>query len=118
MELKHEDIIRKLTTEEKCYLLSGRDFWSTVSVEAKGVPSISLSDGPHGIRKQEGAGDQLGLGGSLPATCFPTAATIANSWDPALGEKIGEYLGEEAASRSFLISSARLRSASLTTFSL
>jgi len=97
MSLKHEDIIRNLTLEEKCYLLSGRDFWSTVSVEAKGVPSISLSDGPHGIRKQEGAGDQLGLNGSVPATCFPTAATIANSWDTALGEKIGECLGEEAA---------------------
>lgn len=97
MSLKHEDVIRKLTIDEKCYLLSGRDFWSTYSVEAKGIPSINLSDGPHGIRKQEGAGDQLGLNGSVPATCFPTAATIANSWDPSLGQKIGEYLGEEAA---------------------
>jgi beta-glucosidase len=95
--MKHGDIIKKLTTEEKCCLLSGKDFWSTVSVEAKGVPSINLSDGPHGIRKQEGAGDQLGLNGSVPATCFPTAATIANSWDPELGERIGECLGEEAA---------------------
>ena len=95
--LKHQDIIQKLTVEEKCHLLSGRDFWATVSVEAKGVPSINLSDGPHGIRKQEGAGDQLGLNGSVPATCFPTAATIANSWDPSLGEQIGECLGEEAA---------------------
>ncbi len=97
MELKHAKIIESLSLEEKCYLLSGRDFWSTVSVEAKGVPSISLSDGPHGLRKQEGAGDQLGINGSLPATCFPTAATIANSWDPSLGETIGECLGEEAA---------------------
>ena len=95
--MKHQDIISKLSLDEKCYLLSGRDFWSTYSVEKKGVPSINLSDGPHGIRKQEGAGDQLGLGGSLPATCFPTAATIANSWDPALGEEIGRNLGEEAA---------------------
>ena len=103
MELKHQDVIKKLTVEEKCHLLSGRDFWSTVSVEAKGVPSINLSDGPHGIRKQEGAGDQLGLNGSLPATCFPTAATIANSWDPELGEKIGECLGEEAASQDVAV---------------
>lgn len=95
--VKHEDIIKKLTLEEKCYLLSGKDFWNTVSVEAKGVPSIMLSDGPHGVRKQEGAGDQLGLNGSVPATCFPTAATVANSWDPELGEQIGEALGEEAA---------------------
>lgn len=95
--MKHQDIIEKLTLDEKCYLLSGRDFWSTYSFEKKGVPSICLSDGPHGIRKQEGAGDQLGLGGSIPATCFPTAATIANSWDPSLAEEIGRNLGEEAA---------------------
>ena len=99
LALKHKDIIARLTLEEKCHLLSGRDFWSTVSVEAKGVPSICLSDGPHGLRKQEGAGDQLGLNGSLPATCFPTAATIANSWDVALGEEIGVCLGEEAAAQ-------------------
>ena len=97
MGLKHSDIIQNLSLFEKCSLLSGRDFWSTFSIEAKGVPSITLSDGPHGIRKQEGAGDQLGLNGSVPATCFPTAATIANSWDPALGEEIGNCLGEEAA---------------------
>lgn len=98
MRLKHGDLIKKLTLEEKCHLLSGRDFWSTVGIEAKGVPSIFLSDGPHGVRRQEGAGDQLGLNGSLPATCFPTAATIANSWDTELGEAIGEALGDEAAS--------------------
>ncbi|MBR3154482.1 MAG: glycoside hydrolase family 3 protein [Lachnospiraceae bacterium] len=97
MTLKHADVIKNLTLDEKCYLLSGRDFWSTYSYEKKGVPSINLSDGPHGIRKQEGAGDQLGLNGSVPATCFPTAATIANSWDPSLGEEIGRNLGEEAA---------------------
>ena len=101
--MKHQDIISKLTLEEKCYLLSGKDFWQTRSVKAKGVPNMSLSDGPHGIRKQEGAGDQLGLNGSVPATCFPTAATIANSWDPALGEEIGRYLGEEAASQDVCV---------------
>lgn len=94
--MKHQDIISKLTLDEKCYLLSGRDFWSTYSVEKKGVPSVILSDGPHGLRKQEGEGDQLGLNGSVPATCFPTAATMANSWDPELGEEIGKNLGEEA----------------------
>lgn len=97
MSLKHPEIIKKLSLDEKCYLLSGKDFWSTYSYESKGIPSINLSDGPHGIRKQEGAGDQLGLNGSVPATCFPTAATIANSWDPSLGEEIGRNLGEEAA---------------------
>ena len=87
--LKHQDIISKMTLEEKCYYLSGKDFWTTRTVEHAGVPSITLSDGPHGIRKQEGAGDQLGLNGSVPATCFPTAATMANSWDPELGEELG-----------------------------
>ncbi|MBP5292489.1 MAG: glycoside hydrolase family 3 C-terminal domain-containing protein, partial [Lachnospiraceae bacterium] len=101
--MKHGEIIKKLTTEEKCHLLSGKDFWSTVSIESKGVPSIGLSDGPHGIRKQEGEGDQLGLNGSVPATCFPTAATIANSWDIELGEKIGECLGEEAACQNVAV---------------
>ncbi len=101
--MKHQDIISKLTLEEKCYLLSGKDFWQTRSVKAKGVPNMTLSDGPHGIRKQEGAGDQLGLNGSVPATCFPTAATIANSWDPSLGEEIGRYLGEEAASQDVCV---------------
>lgn len=95
--MNYKDVIAKMTLEEKCYILSGRDFWSSFAFSDKGVPSINLSDGPHGIRKQEGAGDQLGLNGSLPATCFPTAATIANSWDPKLGEEIGRYLGEEAA---------------------
>ena len=61
-----------------------------------GIPSIFLSDGPHGIRKQAGAGDHLGLNASLEATCFPTAATVANSWNEQLGEEIGEALGEEA----------------------
>ena len=90
-------VVSEMTLEEKCYILSGKDFWSTYGFEAKGIPSINLSDGPHGLRRQEGEGDQLGLNGSLPATCFPTAATIANSWDPGLGEEIGRYLGEEAA---------------------
>ena len=101
--MKHEDLIKQMTLEEKCYLLSGKDFWQTRGVQRLGVPNMTLSDGPHGIRKQEGAGDQLGLNGSLPATCYPTAAAIANSWDPALGEEIGEHLGTEAASQGVCV---------------
>ena len=97
--MKHGDIIQKMTLEEKCFLLSGKDFWQTRSVERLGVRHMTLSDGPHGVRKQAGAGDQLGLNPSLPATCFPTAAAIANSWDPELGEEVGSCLGEEAASQ-------------------
>ncbi len=101
--MKHQDIISKMTLEEKCYLLSGKDFWQTRSVKRLGIESVTLSDGPHGIRKQEGAGDQLGLNGSLPATCYPTAATMANSWDPALGEELGRHLGVEAASQDVCV---------------
>ena len=97
MEVK--DIISKLTIEEKAALLSGKNEWESRDIPRLGVPSITFSDGPHGLRRQEGAGDHLGLNASLPATCFPTAATTANSWDISLGEKIGEALGEEAVAQ-------------------
>ena len=95
--MKHEELINKMTLEEKVALLSGKGEWQTWNLDRLEIPSIYCSDGPHGIRKQAGTGDHLGLNPSLPATCFPTAATIANSWDPALGEEIGKALGEEAA---------------------
>ena len=97
--MKHEELLSKLTPEEKAALLSGKTVWQTRDIPRLKIPSIFLSDGPHGIRKQAGAGDHLGLNASLKATCFPTAATIANSWDPDLGEEIGKALGEEAAAQ-------------------
>lgn len=103
MKLKYQNMISKMSLEEKCYMFSGKDFWQTRSVERLGIKNIMLADGPHGVRKQEGTGDQLGLNPSLPATCFPTAATIANSWDPALGEEIGRVIGEEAASQGISV---------------
>ena len=101
--MKHQDLISQMSLEEKCYFFSGKDFWETRSLKRLGIGGMTMADGPHGVRKQEGAGDQLGLNGSLPATCFPTAATIANSWDPALGEEIGRCLGEEAASQDVCV---------------
>lgn len=95
--MKYQELISQMTLEEKCYLFSGKDFWQSRSIERLGIPNMTMADGPHGVRKQEGAGDQLGLNGSVPATCFPTAATMANSWDPKLGEEMGKCLGEEAA---------------------
>ena len=95
--MKHQSILDKLTLEQKVALLSGRDVWSTYPFEEAGVPSMFLSDGPHGVRKQLGEGDHLGLNASQPATCFPTAAGLANSWDPALAEEAGRTIGEEAA---------------------
>ncbi len=85
--------------EEKAALLSGKGEWQTWDLERLGIPSMYCSDGPHGIRKQAGTGDHLGLNPSLPATCFPTAATVANSWNPELGEEIGKALGEEASAQ-------------------
>ena len=97
--LKHGDMIKKMTLEEKAALLSGKGEWQTWNFDCLGIPSMYCSDGPHGIRKQAGAGDHLGLNPSLPATCFPTAATMANSWDPELGSEIGKALGEEATAQ-------------------
>lgn len=95
--MKHADLIAKMTLEEKAAILSGASEWESRAIKRLDLPSIFFSDGPHGVRKQEGAGDHLGLNASVPATCFPTAATVANSWDESLGEELGKALGEEAA---------------------
>ncbi|MGC6175542.1 beta-glucosidase [Lacrimispora sp. 38-1] len=97
--MKHEDIIRKMTMEEKAAFLSGKNVWQSRNIDRLAIPSIFCADGPHGVRKQAGAGDHLGLNASLPATCFPTAAAVANSWDENLAEEIGKALGEEASSQ-------------------
>lgn len=95
--MKHAEIIAKMTVEEKAAILSGASEWESREIKRLGIPAAFFSDGPHGVRKQEGEGDHLGLHASVPATCFPTAATIANSWDESLGEEIGSALGEEAS---------------------
>lgn len=96
MELTYAEIIKKMTLEEKASMMSGKNTWETMDYEKYGIPSMAMSDGPHGLRRQAGAGDHLGLNASLPATCFPTAATVANSWDESLGEEIGAALADEA----------------------
>ena len=95
--MKHGDIIKKMTLEEKCAYLSGKNAWATRSFSDIGVDALYHADGPTGVRKQAGKGDHLGLNESVPATCFPTAATLANSWDVELLERVGEELGLEAA---------------------
>ena len=97
--MKHADIIQTLSLEQKCALLSGGTVFTTRALPGKGIPAITLSDGPNGVRKQAGAADHLGLNPSVPATCFPTSATVANSWDPELGEAVGAAMGEEAAAQ-------------------
>lgn len=96
MGLRYGEIISKMTLEEKARMMSGKNTWETVDFPQYGIPSMAMADGPHGLRRQGGSGDHLGLGKSLPATCFPTAATVANSWDEKLGEELGEALAEEA----------------------
>ncbi len=93
--MKYTELISKMTLEEKASLCSGADFWHTKGIERLGIPQMMLTDGPHGLRKQIGKNDHLGLNAAYPATCFPTAAAAANSWDEELIEQMGVRLGEE-----------------------
>ena len=95
--------LQALTLEQKCALLSGGGTFTTRALPGKGIPAITLSDGPNGVRKQAGAADHLGLNPSVPATCFPTSSATACSWDEKLGEAVGEALGEEAAAQEVAV---------------
>ena len=86
------------SVEAKCALLAGRDFWSMRGIEAIGVPGLVLTDGPHGVRLQSTSSEELAVSANEPATCFPTAATLASTWDPDLVERVGEALGLESRS--------------------
>ncbi|MCL2023833.1 MAG: glycoside hydrolase family 3 C-terminal domain-containing protein [Oscillospiraceae bacterium] len=93
-----DEILSQMTLEEKAKFLDGRDFWHTENLERLGVPAIMVADGPHGMRKQDNTGNQLGLGGSVPATSFPTASCSACSWDVDLLEEEGKAIADEARS--------------------
>ncbi|MBR6028190.1 MAG: glycoside hydrolase family 3 C-terminal domain-containing protein [Clostridia bacterium] len=97
--MKHEDLVKQLTLEEKAKLLSGADTWHTHAIDRAGIPAMMLSDGPSGLRKQAGEGDHLGLNASTKATCIPSAATIANSWSVEVAERMGQAAGADAASQ-------------------
>ncbi len=101
--MKYRELIDKMTLEEKAGLTSGMDFWNTKPIPRLGIPSMLLSDGPHGLRKQEWQSDHLGMHKSVPATCFPTAASLANSWDTDMIERLGRALGLEAASEGISV---------------
>ena len=90
-----ERLLGTLTLEEKASLTSGADFWNTQALPAKHVPAVMVTDGPHGLRKQREGADHLGIGNSVPATCFPPAASLGSSWDPDLVRRVGEALGRE-----------------------
>jgi beta-glucosidase len=91
------DGISDLTVDEKASLLSGADFWNTKAVERADIHQIMVTDGPHGLRKQAGETDHVGLADSVPATCFPPAVGLGSSWDTALAERVGKALGVESA---------------------
>ena len=96
--MKHPEIIKKMTLEQKAAFVSGLDYWHTQGSADLGLPSINITDGPHGLRKKnenKKASDGIGLGNSVPATCFPPASATACSWDPELIRLAGEALGEE-----------------------
>ncbi len=90
-----KNLILQMTLEEKASLCSGLNFWRLKGIERLGIPSIMVTDGPHGLRKQTGSSDHVGLNESVPATCFPTASTLAATWDRDLIFQVGEALGEE-----------------------
>lgn len=89
-------LLSKLTLEEKASLCSGRDFWTTKPVERLGLESLMLTDGPHGLRKQATSGEKVGLYDAVPATCFPSGAGLAATWNRGLAEEVGVALGRES----------------------
>ncbi|MDR6717344.1 beta-glucosidase-like glycosyl hydrolase [Paenibacillus sp. 2003] len=98
-----KELISQMTLKEKAELCSGKDFWNTKSIDRLGVPSIMMTDGPHGLRKQEGSADHLGLNKSLPATCFPSGSGVDSSWNCELAHMMGKAIGQEAAAADISI---------------
>ena len=92
-------LVQQMSLKEKCAVLSGRDVWHTRPIERLRISSITLSDGPSGLRKQAAEGDHLGLNESTKATNIPSAATIANSWSPEAAEAMGAVVGADAAAQ-------------------
>jgi len=95
-ELDVEAVLAALTLEEKAALCIGGDIWHTAAIERLDIESIMMSDGPHGLRAQFETGEQVGIGDSVPATCFPTASALASSWNPDLVRQVGAAIGREA----------------------
>ncbi|MFL6562060.1 MAG: glycoside hydrolase family 3 protein, partial [Bacillus sp. (in: firmicutes)] len=103
MSRDFKQLIKEMTLEEKASLCSGLDFWHLKGIERLGIPSIMVTDGPHGLRKQASSADHLGLLNSVPATCFPSASGLASTWNRSLVEKVGIALGEECQAEDVAI---------------
>ena len=98
MDNRVKETLAKMTLEEKISLCNGTDFWHSRAFEKYGIPFITMSDGPHGLRVQKGDADMLGVNVSEPATCFPTAVASGASWDRGLLKEEGKAIGEESSS--------------------
>lgn len=96
-------LLSQMTLEEKASLCSGLDFWNTQPIERLNIPSVMMTDGPHGLRKQAKEADHLGLNDSVPATCFPSAAGMASSWNRDLIRQVGEALGQESQAENVAV---------------
>lgn len=103
MERDLKQLVAQMTLEEKAGLCSGLDFWHLKGVERLGIPSIMVTDGPHGLRKQDTSADHLGLTNSVPATCFPSAVGLASSWNRELIRQVGVALGEECQAENVAV---------------
>ncbi len=96
-------VVARLGREQKIAMLSGADFWNTKGLPGHGAEAVMVTDGPHGLRKQRGNNDHVGLGDSVPATCFPTAATLGSTWDAPLLEQVGAALGREVRAENVAV---------------
>lgn len=103
MERNIQQLIEEMTLEEKAGLCSGLNFWELKGIERLGIPSIMVTDGPHGLRKQQQSADHLGIYDSVPATCFPSAVGLASTWNRSLIEKVGVALGEECQAENVAV---------------
>lgn len=98
MDKKVQDILSKMTLEDKISLCNGADFWHSKAMAQYGIPAVTMSDGPHGVRCQKNGADMLGVNEPEPATCFPTAVTSGATWDAELLKAEGQAIGEEGLS--------------------
>ncbi len=98
-----KELISKMTLEEKASLCSGKDFWHTKGIERLGIPSVMVSDGPHGLRKQEDAADHLGMNESIKAVCFPAGCAVAASFSRKVAGRLGETLGNECQAENISV---------------
>ena len=96
-------LVNELTLEEKASLCSGADFWHTKAIDRLNIPAAMVSDGPHGIRKQESLADHMGVAESIKAIGFPTASAMACSFDRDLLHKVGDALGEECVAEDLAV---------------